>query len=176
MKAEREYYIGFWNLENLFDTEQAKRPAWLQKHLKQELLGWSEAILEEKLSRLAVGINSLNAGQGPDILGVCEVENAAVLKRLAGKLEGGSRRYGVVHADTQDQRGIDVAFLYKKAAFQACEQFSHVVLKRNATRDLLQVNFQTKSSGQKLVLIGNHWPSRRGGSDLSAPYLSLIHI
>ena len=49
--------------------------------------------------------------------------------------------------------------------------FNHVVLKRNATRDIVQVNFKTKSSpAVDLVLIGNHWPSRLGGELVSEPY------
>ncbi len=173
VKQPRVYSIAFWNLENLFDTEDARRPQWLQQHLAAELQGWNDEVLEEKLERLARGINAMNHGQGPDILGVCEVENARVLRKLIAKLRGGRRRFGVAHADTQDQRGIDVAFIYDKRAFSAHEQFSHVVLKRNATRDLFQVTFEALDSGKKLVLIGNHWPSRLGGVEISAPYRAL---
>ncbi|MCU0769751.1 MAG: endonuclease/exonuclease/phosphatase family protein [Burkholderiaceae bacterium] len=72
---------------------------------------------------------------------------------------------------TQDQRGIDVAFLYDPAVFQveAGGVFSHYIVKRTATRDLLQVNF-LDTRGRRLVCIGNHWPSRLGGRFESEPF------
>ena len=167
------YYLAFWNLENLFDTETAKRPAWLQAKLKHELKGWNDEVLSQKLSQLASIIVQLNDGRGPDILGVCEVENATVLKKLVRRLKLKGRRYGIVHDDSGDQRGIDVAFIYDKRLFTPHEKFSHVVLKRNATRDIFQVNFKTKQGGRPLVLIGNHWPSRSGGEEPSRPYRAL---
>ncbi|HKO64304.1 MAG TPA: hypothetical protein VJU13_03820, partial [Candidatus Nitrosocosmicus sp.] len=89
-----------------------------------------------------------------------------------------SRNYKIVHADTEDKRGIDVAFIYDKNKFEVEKDnktgkdlvFSHFVMKREATRDILQVNFKTKSSKKRLVLIGNHWPSRSGGQYESEPY------
>ncbi len=48
--------------------------------------------------------------------------------------------------------------------------FSYFIVKREATRDILQVNFKTKPLGNRLVLIGNHWPSRGGGQYESEPY------
>ena len=48
--------------------------------------------------------------------------------------------------------------------------FSHTLVKRSATRDLVQVNLLAQATGARLVVIGNHWPSRRGGPEASAPY------
>jgi hypothetical protein len=85
------------------------------------------------------------------------------------------RNYHVVHHETSDQRGIDVAFIYDQNLFTIETRviqgvvtpmiFGHVVMRRTATRDIVQVNFLTNHSGgtQRLVLIGNHWPSRSGG-------------
>jgi hypothetical protein len=82
------------------------------------------------------------------------------------------RDYRIAHADTNDQRGIDVAFLYDGDRYEVRddEVFSHFVLRRTATRDLFQVNIRTKPAGRLLVAIGNHWPSRRGGELESAAY------
>lgn len=166
-----EHYIAWWNVENLFDTSTSStRPAWLQSKLKSELKGWTAAVLEKKCNQLARIIKAMNGGNGPDILGVCEVESKAVLQKLVDKLTVSGRSYGIKHHDTKDGRGIDVAFIYDKNVFTAGPLFDRVILKRNATRDLVQVNFKSKQGGNDLILIGNHWPSRLGGQFESEPY------
>jgi predicted extracellular nuclease len=109
----------------------------------------------------------MNDGQGPDLIGVCEVESAKVLQGLIDTLNHPTRNYAVVHADNSDMRGIDVAFVYDKNLFDIetildneglvkNRVFYHVIQKRNATRDLVQVNFKTKK-GSEFIVIGNHW-------------------
>ena len=78
--------------------------------------------------------------------------------------------------------GIDVAFIYDSDQFEVERipvlgsnkkmdaVFSHALQKRTATRDLLQVNFLLKPGGQRLVIIGNHWPARVAGQYESEPY------
>jgi len=63
----------------------------------------------------------MNAGAGPDLMGVCEVENEFVVDRLADVINIvlPARAYRVVHADTVDERGIDVAFLFDPSLFTA---------------------------------------------------------
>jgi endonuclease/exonuclease/phosphatase family metal-dependent hydrolase len=164
------YHLSFWNVENLFDViDSPRRSDKLQRAIGGELQGWTEPVLARKLAQLASVVRQLGGGGGPDILGVCEVENRHVLERLCEVLEPLGRRYDIVHADTEDGRGIDVAFIYDRDRFEAEEVFSHYFIKRVATRDIVQVNFRT-TSGRLLVLIGNHWPSRLGGRYESEPY------
>ena len=111
----------------------------------------------------------MNQGKGPDILGLCEVENKPVLDLLLSRLSSLQRNYKVAHHDTKDKRGIDIAFIYDGNKFTLKGQYFHVVLKRTATRDLFQVNLKTPS-GALLICIGNHWPSRRGGEYHTEPY------
>jgi len=170
-----KYYIAWWNVENLFDISTSPtRPEWIQKKIAKELIGWTNEVLGRKLNQLANIIHKINDSSGPDILGLCEVENEIVINRLVSVLNLPERDYGVIHSDTKDKRGIDVAFLYDKKKFKPPKKsdvFNHVVLKRNATRDIVQVNFKTKSTPESdLVVIGNHWPSRMGGELASAPY------
>lgn len=166
----KTHYIAFWNLENLFDILDAPaRPQWLRDKLAKELAGWDSAVLDRKIKQLATIICGMNDGKGPDLLGVCEVENRPVLKKLVAALASLGRNYAIAHHDMSDERGIDIAFIYDTAEFTAQEQFSHVVMKRNATRDLFQVNFRT-AAGKELIAIGNHWPSRSGGTLESEPY------
>jgi len=175
------YYFMWWNVENLFDiVNSPRRTKKLERILKNELKGWTQDILDLKINQLSKIISKVNESQGPDILGLCEIENRHVLELLVKiiRQQLPSRNYRIVHADTEDKRGIDVAFIYDKNKIEVEKDnktgkdliFSHFVMKREATRDILQVNFETKSSGKRLVLIGNHWPSRSGGQYESEPY------
>jgi len=166
-----DYYVSFWNLENLFDIENSpRRTPKLQRTLQGELGGWSLAILDSKISQLARIIRQMNGSRGPDLLGVCEVENDFVLDRLTTALQPLGRQYQFVHSDSQDDRGIDVAFIYDSAVLEAHERFFHVIVKRVATRELVQVNFLLKPSNKLLVAVGNHWPSRLGGANDSEAF------
>ena len=164
-----DYYFAWWNLENLFDHVDAARTERLQKAIGSELKGWTEAVLQRKIDQLGSILRQMNGGSGPDLLGVCEVENRAVLDRLVVSLGPLGRDYGVAHHDGTDNRGIDVAFLYDRDVFTPEEEFSHVILKRSSTRDIFQANFRT-DPGRVLSVIGNHWPSRMGGVYESEPY------
>jgi endonuclease/exonuclease/phosphatase family metal-dependent hydrolase len=165
--------IAFWNLENLFDVaDSPRRSDKLRRVLGKAVRGWDESRLSRKLEQLARVIRALNDQRGPDLLGVCEVENRHVLERLAAQLAPLGRRYDIAHADTRDQRGIDVAFLYDRDRFTAEAQFSHWVMRRTATRDLFQVNFRT-AGGRPLVVVGNHWPARLPDAAETAGYRAI---
>jgi predicted extracellular nuclease len=168
------YYAAWWNVENLFDTEiSTERTDKLQRTLANELRGWDKTLLSKKVDQLAAIINRMNEEKGPDLLGICEVENKSVVDRLRQKIESvGRRNYDVIHADTQDERGIDIAFLYDKTKFgvESGKVFFHTIVKRVATREIVQVNFKSKATGNRLVLVGNHWPSRSGGQLESEPF------
>jgi predicted extracellular nuclease len=179
--AMNDYNFMWWNVENLFDkVNSPNRTEKLERTLKDELKGWTQEILDLKINQLSKIISKVNHTQGPDILGLCEIENHNVLELLAKiiRQQLPSRNYKIVHADTQDKRGIDVAFIYDRNKFEVEKDansgkdlvFSHFVMKREATRDILQVNFKTKASEKRFVIIGNHWPSRSGGQYESEPY------
>jgi predicted extracellular nuclease len=164
------YQIAFWNLENLFDIENSpRRGDKVARAIGKDIKGWTQELLDRKISQLASIIKQMNVEQGPDILGVCEVENEFVMDLLVQALEPLGRNYAVIHHDTEDRRGIDVAFIYDKDLFDVDAVFDHFVMRRTATRNLLQVNFKTKQ-GRMLVIVGNHWPSRSGGQFESEAY------
>jgi hypothetical protein len=164
------HQIAFWNLENLFDIENSpRRTEKVARAVGTDIKSWDQAKLNAKIVQLASVIRKMNVGQGPDLLGVCEVENKYVLELLVQALAPLKRNYAIVHHDTDDRRGIDVAFIYDQKFFKAEEVFSHVIMKRTATRDLVQVNFRT-TRGRQLVVVGNHWPSRTGGESESEAY------
>jgi len=171
-----EYYVAWWNLENLFDEQDAppsRRTDKVRRALGHDLVGWTPELRDLKVDRLASVIAQMNGGAGPDLLGVCEVENRFVLELLTADVQQRlpGRRYAIAHADTDDARGIDVAFLYDPSLLEAPddEVFFHVVMRRNATREIVQVNFRTRQ-GRVFTVFGNHWPSRSGGRHESEGY------
>ncbi len=172
-----DYYVSWWNLENLFDIENSpRRTEKLARAIGNDITGWTQALLDQKISQVGTVIAGMNGGAGPDLLGVCEIENAFVLDLLIADLNARlpGRNYARVHADTQDKRGIDVAFLFDPQFFTAppAEVFQHVVMRRTATREILQVNFTTHR-GRTWSVFGNHWPSRSGGHLESAGYRAI---
>ena len=167
----KDYYIGWWNLENLFDVEDyAHRSDKLKSALERELAGWDQVVLDRKLTQLSKVINAMNNGKGPDLLGVCEIENQRVMDQLAAKITTATRSYKTAHHDMSDKRGIDVGFIYDETLFEKKEEFSYHVRKRTATRDIYQINFVTKPADNPIVIIGNHWPARSAGVYKSEPY------
>lgn len=170
-----DHFIAFWNLENLFAPEGfADREPWIAHRMAADLSGWTQALFDIKIDQLVSILRQMNGGQGPDILGVCEVENAFVLQQLTTKLnwQFNNRNYTVVHADaTRDHRGIDTAFVFDSARYAVDPEtiFSHFVMRRTGTRDITQVTFTTQQ-GNDLIALCNHWPSRSGGSYESRGY------
>jgi len=132
---KQKYQIAWWNVENLFDVQNStERPDWLQRTLNSELIGWDDNVLRKKINNLSSIIQKMNNKTGPDILGVCEVENLNVLKRLVESLAPTGRNYDIVHHDMSDERGIDIAFIYDTKKFGFEESFSHVVLTHFAAK------------------------------------------
>lgn len=181
-----DYHIAWWNLENLFDEENAlalgRRTEKVFRSIKDDIAGWTPELRDRKIEQLASVIAQMNAGHGPDLLGVCEVENRFVLERLIDAVNAAlpvDRSYAIVHADTEDARGIDVAFIYDDTLFHVPEPldqsvFFHVVMRRNATREIVQVNFTTDTPAARTwAVFGNHWPSRSGGQFESAGYRAI---
>lgn len=171
------YFVAWWNVENLFDYEGSpRRTEKLQRALGDSIVGWTPELRDRKIERLAAAVAAMNGGSGPDLLGVCEVENAWVLERLVERIEARlpNRTYSVVHADTRDERGIDVAFIHDSGLLDAPadQRFQHVVMRRTATREIFQVNFRTQRN-RTWTVFANHWPSRSGGQLESAGYRAI---
>lgn len=172
-----DYYVAWWNVENLFDVEDSpRRTEKVARAIGADVVGWTHALLNQKVSQLAGVIAQMNGGSGPDLLGICEVENQFVVDKLVARLNTllPDRHYSRAHADTKDERGIDVAFVFDPKYFTVPpgETFQHVVMRRTATRELLQVNFTTHR-GRTWSVFGNHWPSRSGGALESAGYRAI---
>lgn len=97
----RTYHVAWWNVENLFDEEDAlalgRRTDKLFRAIGSDIAGWTPQLRDRKIDQLASVIAAMNAGQGPDLLGVCEIENRFVVERLVdavnARLRGHPRRH-----------------------------------------------------------------------------------
>lgn len=169
--------MAFYNLENLYDIyddpatfDDDRTPRGRDR--------WTEAVYQQKIKNMAFAISQIareEARDFPAILGVCEIENEQVLEDLINTEDLATADFGIVHYDSPDLRGVDVALLYRKDIFVPENSAVHQVVlydqkdpqKRLFTRDILVVT--GKLDGEQIHVIVNHWPSRSGGEKLSSP-------
>lgn len=152
-----ELAVAGWNLENLFDTEDDPQVDQDEDFTPQSPKHWTKERLEIKLNNLSGVICKMNGGKGPDVLGICEVENRKVVEMLVAKLQPLGRKYEIIHKDSPSERGIDCAIIFDSAAFQLVDSKFHHVDAEN-TRDIVEAKFHRKSSD--LYVFMDHWPSR----------------
>jgi hypothetical protein len=167
--------IGFYNLENLFDTTDAPEVR-DEEFTPDSEKQWDANRYQRKLQNMASVIAGMGAAEGvaaPAIMGLCEMENLEVLQDLVSTDRLKAFDYQIIHQDSPDKRGIDVALIYRAEIFNP-ESFNFVPLiiegedgDRIYTRDQLVVS--GKLDGERLHLIVNHWPSRFGGKERSIP-------
>ncbi len=167
--------IGFYNVENLFDTKdhpETNDSDFTPSGLNQ----WTSERYRSKLGKLSEVIGKMGMEYSPDgiaILGVAEVENRAVLEDLVKHPGLKPRNYQIVHFDSPDPRGIDVALLYQPKYFEVTH--AHTIPlgayseegEVRGTRDILYVS--GRFDGEPIHLLVNHWPSRRGGEKATQP-------
>lgn len=159
------FFVANWNVENLYDTvDDPDNPGDDEFLPNNPTTRWTQVRYETKLDNLAQVIAAMNGGAGPDLLGIEEVENADVLRDLADRLK--NKRYGIVHVDSPDFRGIDTALLFNRAQFTLQEFHAYKVpLKwERSTRDILHAVLEDRDGGNLHALV-NHWPSRGGGPE-----------
>jgi len=158
--------VAWWNLENLFDTKDDPISRDFEYTPAE---GWTEQAYAAKKANLAAALNELHGGQGPELLGVAEVEGDDVFAELITTM--GNTHLKVVKdpSGTSDLRGIDVSLAHDERKLSVVEKRSHVVHLRYQTRDIFEVVFQLVDTGERLVVIASHWPSRRLGRLASEP-------
>lgn len=175
--AQKQYDIrtvGFYNLENLFDTVNDT----LKNDEASPIMSMTEGreeVYQKKLANMSKVISEMGtteAKNSPVILGVSEVENRKVLEDLIRTDALKGKNYNIIHYDSPDRRGIDVALLFQPNYFNPThhEAFElklwDEVGARIYTRDQLLVSGYL--DGELIHLIVNHWPSRRGGEEKSS--------
>jgi predicted extracellular nuclease len=165
--------VAFYNLENLFDpfddpniNDEASPIMEIKKNRIE--------IYQKKIQNMAKVIADIGKDKSknaPVIVGVAEVENYKVLEDLIQTEVLANKNYRIVHYDSPDLRGIDVALLYQQDYFNPTyhENFELKLWdtqgRRIYTRDQLLVSGYLDN--ELVHIIVNHWPSRRGGEEKS---------
>lgn len=163
-------YIVSYNVENLFDTVDDVQK--LDDEFTPEgKKNWTQERYTKKLNDIANVFSAINHHL-PDIISLVEIENKSVLEDLVNKTNLKDANYQIIHEESPDIRGIDVAFLYKKSAFREISHQDISILfpfdNEYKTRDILYVKGVLAKTDTVHFFI-NHWPSRRGGLAKSEP-------
>jgi len=164
--------VMFYNVENLFDTKDDPKVDDAD-FLPSAERNWNEERLNTKLNQIAEVINAVGAkGILPDVVGFSEVENRSVLDFLLTRTSLGKLGYSVIHFDSPDKRGIDVALIYRKDRIKPVKFTKYPVIfpgdMDKPTRDILYVKAELPNKSTINILV-NHWPSRSGGQAETEP-------
>lgn len=176
LEKGKNYYvsaIGFWNVENLYDTLNDP------KKLDEEFLpegtnAWTGQRYWTKINHMAKVIAEMATDATPEglsILGLCEIENKNCLDDLVKDPQLKARNYQTVLVDGPDARGVDPGLIYNPKHFKVIKVVTYRIVlpydSAHKTRDQLVVS--GSYFGEPLTLIVNHWPSRSGGELKSRP-------
>lgn len=185
--AQKNYTIhtvAFYNFENLFDTindPQTNDEEWTPSGTRK----WVSQKYNKKLQNLAKVLSEIGTPDNkncPTLIGASEVENRGVLEDLIKQPDLISKDFGIVHFNSPDKRGIDVALLYQKKYFIPISTANiplYIFAKNtNSTKNLDKRRVYTRDQllvtgflvGEKISIIVNHWPSRSGGEKVSSPF------
>lgn len=196
-KSYRIHTLAFYNFENLFDTinnpttnDDEWTPQgtqrWTSKKYHQKL---------ENLTRVVLEIGTAENVNSPTFIACSEIENRGVLEDLVQQPKMALHDYGIIHFDSPDKRGIDVALLFQKKHFKPTsyaniplyiykkqiqnqesasiseeleEEEVNTYVNRVFTRDQLLITGFLDD--EEINIIVNHWPSRSGGEKKSSPF------
>ena len=166
--------VVFWNVENFFDYTDGgtgeSDAEWSSRGTRR----WTKKRFQTKCDDIAKTMLWMGEKYGkiPDIIGLAEVENRNAVWRLLNNTLLRKCGYKIVHYESGDRRGIDVALLYRDAGRFSFRKVSHSVVtpaldgEKMSTRDILHVCLEDET-GQRINLIVNHHPSKYGGAEAS---------
>ena len=192
--------VAFYNFENLFDTindPNTNDDEWTPKGAQR----WTSKKYNQKLqnlSRVLLEIGSSENANAPTFIGCSEIENRGVLEDLIKEPKLINIDYGIIHFDSPDKRGIDVALLYQKKYFKPTTYTNiplYVYRKESGAKAVTKLESDDKGDddlevspqnnrvftrdqllvtgfldGEEINIIVNHWPSRSGGEKKSSPF------
>ncbi len=187
------HVIGFYNLENLFDTyhDEGKND---YEFLPDGANEWTETKYQKKLENMSRVIADMKKDNGRwhTILGVSEIENRHVLEDLVTMPSIADANYQIIHYDGPDRRGVDVALFYKPELFKVLasesipftftpsridwSQWTQEEMDQFRTRDILMV--RGLIDGEMFAFFVAHLPSRIGGkgADLRPRGAEIIYM
>ena len=153
--------IMFWNLENFFYPskenagDNSRTMTWNRFRTKRDLISKTVIAIKDK------------EGAYPSLIGLCEVENIKTLKNLVYDTPLSRLGYRILHKDSPDQRGIDVALLYREEEITVIDT-SFLRIRSFRTRDILYAKLYSQAIEDTVHVFVNHWPSKLGGEKKSA--------
>jgi len=163
------YRVVFYNVENLFDTID-NADVQDSEFTPEADKKWNDWRYRTKVNRIGQVIVGIGEGQLPALVGLAEVENRGVLQDVVQSRVLERADYDIVHFDSPDRRGIDVALLYRSEVFSVFHSRAIPLRLADdpefASRDLLYVKGVIGGKDTLHVFV-NHWPSRYGGKEKS---------
>lgn len=162
------FVIGFYNIENLFDT--INDPSINdEEFLPQSKVSWNTARYKSKLENISRVIAAMDTNSFPHVLGLAEVENKQVLDDLIAQKTLRAADYSIIHFADSDPRGIEVAALYRAAFFKPVVQKTfQPVTNGKVNRHILYLKGLTATEDTLHIFV-NHWTSRYGGLEETKP-------
>ena len=157
--------IFCWNIENFFDSRDDPATA-DEAFTPGGEMHWTRRKMEAKRNLIAktiIASSECFGGRMPCLIGLCEVENRAVLNSLLEDTPLAKCRYRALHRDSPDPRGIDVALLYDPARVRLLD-FEFITIAEFATREILYAKVALPDTVHIFV---NHWPSKYSGAKAS---------
>ena len=166
-KTTSSFTFAFYNVENLFDTIDDPNIS-DEKYLPNSKVAWNTERYNHKLDNLSKVMKGIDTTGFPALFGLCEVENIDVVTHLINHSSLVDAGYSIIHKNSPDGRGIDVALLYNPEVFTPVNTM-YIVPQFPAnpdlkTRDILYSKGIVNKSDTLHVFI-NHWVSRWGGQE-----------
>ena len=172
LSAQEKQTVMFWNLENFFNPydDPVKND---DDFTPAGSYHWTWKRWEVKKNAIAKAIMAVKEGERdyPFLVGVCEVEDKVVVRKLTEETSLYKLGYRFIHRESPDTRGIDVALLYREERFTPTEiKTLRVSMPRGKkTRDILYVKGVETATRDTLHVLTVHWPSKGGGEQASLP-------
>lgn len=163
--AQDRFRVMFYNVENLFDPFNDSLTN-DDEFTPEGIRFWTWKRMTEKVNNIYKVITAVGEWEPPTLVGFCEIENRFVMERITGHTPLSKFGYRIVHKDSPDTRGIDVALIYRPDQFTVEEEHFFRVTYPNtdrATRDVLYVRGIIGQMDTLHVFV-NHWPSKYGGA------------
>ena len=171
-----EDYKGEWSDSLLIGKKVIRHQILADDFTENSPKNWNKEKYNQKLFNEAKVISELGrqyTNDNPVIVGLIEVENRQVIQDLVAQPALAKSNYGIVHYNSYDARGIDIAIIYQKSRFKVTDSYMKDIKvyneegKRSYTRGVLVV--KGLLDGEKVGIFMNHWPSRSGGEAQSLP-------
>lgn len=163
----KHFSFAFYNVENLFDTIDNPHTR-DNDHLPNSKIPWNTKRYRHKLNNIAKVMSAINPNGFPTVFGLCEIENRQVLEDLINQKELKKAGYKIIHRDSPDKRGIDVAMLYQPGKYKPLRtrfiRLNFPSEPNTTTRDILYSKGLVQGRDTIHIFI-NHWVSRYGGRE-----------